>query len=84
MPIFANFFKISGMDDAQIRELWEKNYPNRVYDPMARQVCRLICHLIHTIVKNDDSSATPLQKLRKVLVALNIPESQYDEVILGN
>lgn len=72
------------MDDAQIRELWEKNYPNRLADPMARQVCRLICHLIHTIAQNDHSSSTPLQKLRKVLAAMNIPEAQYDEVILGN
>jgi hypothetical protein len=72
------------MDDTQIRELWEKNYPNRVSDPMARQVCRLICHLIHTIVQNDTSSSTPPQKLRKVLASMNILEQQYDQVMRGN
>jgi len=72
------------MDDAQIGELWEKNYPNRLPDPMARQVCRLICHLIHTIAANDSSPATSLQKLRKVLVSMNIPERQYDNVMMGN
>lgn len=72
------------MDDAQIGELWEKNYPNRMSDPMARQVCRLICHLIHTIASNDPSPATSLQKLRKVLASMNIIEQEYDNVMMGN
>jgi hypothetical protein len=84
LSIFAKFFKICGMDEVQIRELWEQNYPNRFADPMARQVCRLICHLIHTIAQNDASSSTPLQKFRTALASINIPESQYDEVIHGN
>lgn len=72
------------MDDAQIGQLWENNYPNRLSDPMARQVCRLICHLIHTTAANDDSSATALQKLRKVLASMSIPEQEYDNVMMGN
>lgn len=72
------------MDDAQVGELWEKNYPKRLSDPMARQVCRLICHLIHTVAANDASAATSLQKLRKVLAAMNIPEKEYDTVMIGN
>lgn len=72
------------MDDAQIGELWEKNYPKRLSDPMARQVCRLICHLIHTVAANDASPDTSLQKLRKVLTSMNIPETEYDTVMIGN
>jgi hypothetical protein len=72
------------MTDVQIGELWEKNYPNRLSDPTARQVCRLICHLIGTVAQNDQSSSTSLQKVRKVLASMNIPEQQYDQVISEN
>ena len=72
------------MDDAQIGELWEKNYSKRLSDPMARQVCRLICHLIHTVAANDSSPDTSLQKLRKVLASMNILEKEYDAVMIGN
>ena len=73
-----------GMDDTQIGELWDKNYPKRLSDPMAQQVCRLICHLIHTIAANDAGPDTSLQKLRKVLTSMNIPEKEYDNVMMGN
>ena len=72
------------MDDAQIGELWEQNYLQRLSDPMAQQVCRLICHLIHTVAANDAGPATSLQKLRKVLASMNIPETEYDNVMMGN
>ena len=69
------------MDDAQVGELWEKNYPKRLSDSTAGQVCRLICHLIQTLAQNDHSNSTPLQKLRKILASMNISEQQYDQVI---
>ena len=72
------------MNDAEVGELWEKNYPNRLSDPTARQVCRLICHLIRAVAQNDPGSSTSLQKVRKVLASMNIPEQQYDQVIAEN
>ncbi len=71
------------MDDAQIGELWEKNYPRRSSDPTARQVCRLICHLIDTMVSSDAGPAAPRAKLQKVLAPMNIAEAEYESVKQG-